>query len=216
MKKAFSLLLFCFACAFSQAQGEYQPKYTWNVELGLPVAASNEPFRDIMQGLVTVNTYQQYSFPFHLNVGLGVKYSYFTVNEFAISEPVFGGMHTGGAFAKIGWDKFYGQIFGVDFGVKAGYAEHFMITDVNKANGVNPVRYSNVFVEPVLSIILKADERNSYRLNMGYTFYGFPYQPVDIGLESNGAYEPDVLDNSTQYFFIGFGYSFYFGEKVSD
>jgi len=216
MKIFVALLGFMLLSGTVAAQKEFQQKWTYNIELGLPVATSNEPFRDIMQGLVTVNTYQQYNFPFNLNIGLGIKYSYFTVNEFAISEPVFGGLHTGGAFAKVGWGKFHGQIFATDFGVKVGYAEHFITTDVNKANGVNPVRFSNVFIEPVYSLILKADERNSYRLNLGYTFYGFPYRPVDIGLGSNMDYEPDVLDNSIQYFFVGFGYTFYFGVKRSD
>lgn len=219
MKRGIVLLTFVIVCFAGRAQGEYEPKYTWNVELGLPVATSNQPFRDIMQGLVTINTYQQYSFPFHLNVGLGLKYSYFTVNEFAISQPVFGGLHTGGAFAKVGWDKFYGQTFGVDFGVKVGYAQHFintLVQPVDEPEFRNRLNWSNVFAEPVFSLILKADERNSYRLNLGYTFYGFPYEPVDIGLTSNGDYTPDVLDNSTQFFFIGFGYSFYFGEKVSE
>lgn len=218
MKTSLFLIAFVFGCTHVQAQndGVFKPKFTWNVELGLPVATSNEPFKDIMQGLVSVNTYQQYSFPFNINIGLGLKYSYFAVNEFAISQPVFGGIHSGGAFAKIGWDKFYGDVFSTDFGVKIGYAEHFITTDVNSANGVNPVRFSNVFVEPVLSFILKADQRNSYRLNLGYTFYGFPYQPTDIGLESNGDYLPETLENSTQFFFVGFGYTFYFGEKASD
>ena len=218
MKTSFFLFIFTFfgLKAFAQNEGDFKPKFTYNIELGLPVATSNQPFKDIMQGLVTLNTYQQYSFPFHLNLGVGIKYSYFTVNEFAISEPVFGGIHSGGAYGKIGWDKFYGDVFATDFGVKVGYAEHFITTDVNQANGVNPVRFSNVFVEPVFSLILKADQRNSYRLNLGYTFYGFPYQPTDIGLESNGDYTPDVINNSTQFFFVGFGYSFYFGEKASD
>lgn len=214
--------LFIFAFAFlplvasAQNTGVYQPKFTYNIELGLPVATSNEPFRDIMQGLVTLNTYQEYNFPFHLNIGLGIKYSYFTVNEFAISEPVFGGIHSGGGFLKVGWQQFHGDIFATDFGVKFGYAGHMFITDVNKANGVNPLKFQNVFVEPVFSLILKADQRNSYRLNLGYTFYGFPYQPTDIGLASNGDYSPETLDNASQFFFVGFGYSFYFGEKASD
>lgn len=219
MKTSLLLISFVFVCALAQAQEVYKPKFTWNVELGLPVATSNEPFKDIMQGLVTLNTYQQYSFPFHLNVGLGVKYSYFTVNEFAISQPVFGGMHSGGAFMKIGWDKFHGPIFSTDFGVKIGYAQHYITTSVEEPNQAvvsNRFNSSGVFVEPVLSLILKADARNSYRLNLGYTFYGVPYQPTNIGLESNSDYLPETLENSVQFFFIGFGYSLYFGEKASD
>lgn len=198
-----------------QAQ-KIEPKFTFNVELGLPVATSNETFDNIMQGLVSCNVYEQYSFPFHLNVGLGIKYSYFAVNQFSVEEPVYGGIHTGGAFLKVGYDKFYNDRFAMDYGVKIGYAENFIITDMNKALGLSPRSVSSSLIEPTVGFILTADERNSYRLNLGYCIQGYSFQPKLLGIDSNGAADPDKLNNLTQYFFVGFGYTFYFGIKGGD
>jgi len=213
------LLLFLTVGCLSlnaSAQKPFSPKHTFNVELGLPVPTSNEPFREILQGLVSASVYHQYSFPFHLNVGAGFKYSYFTINEFSVPSPVYGGIHTGGAFVKVGYDKFHNERFATDIGVKFGYTENFITTDLNKAYGINPVRRPSTFVEPVISFILTADPRNSYRLNIGYTFQGYGFKPMDLGLESNSAFDTSKFDNITQYFLVGFGYTFYFGVKQSD
>ena len=168
-----------------------------------------------MQGLASGAMYGQYSFPFHLNVGAGVKYSLFTINEFAVPSPVYGSMQSGTAFVKVGWDKFHNDRFGTDLGVKVGYSENFMATDKNKENGINPFRISSTNVETTLGLILTANERNSYRLVIGYGVSGFGFKPEMIGLESNEGYEPESFNKLTQYFIIGFGYSFYFGQKSS-
>lgn len=216
MKKVgIACLIFWIGGSASFAQ-EFEPKFTFNVELGLPVATSNEPFKDIMQGLVSVSTYGQYSFPFHFNVGAGVKYSYFAINEFSVPAPVYGGVHTGGGFVKVGYDKFYNDRFAMDFGVKFGYLQNFISTDVNSANGVNPVRVGALFIEPAVGFILTANERNSYRLNLGYTIQGNGFNPMQIGLESSSGYDVSNFGNAVQYFFVGFGYTFYFGVKSSD
>ena len=81
----------CLGLSLSVSAQKLVPKFTYNVELGLPVSASNLPFRDIMQGLASVNTFGQYTFPFHLNLGVGIKYSYFAVNQFSVSEAVLEG-----------------------------------------------------------------------------------------------------------------------------
>jgi hypothetical protein len=208
------LLLISIFAGFSltlNAQ-KIDPKFTFNVELGLPIASANFPFKTIMQGLVSTNVYGQYSFPFHLNVGLGIKYSYFTVNEFSITNPIHGGMHSGGAFVKVGYDKFYNDRFAMDYGVKIGYMENFFLTDANKALG-STVSRSSSLIEPTIGVILTADERNSYRLNLGYVIQGFSFQPTLIGLDSNSNYEESKLGKITQYFYVGFGYTFYFGIK---
>ena len=151
MKKICTILiLFLSVSSFSNAQS-VTPKYTYNVELCLPVAMSNQPFDDFMQGLVGASTYGQYSFPFHLNVGAGLRYSYFTINEFSVPSPVFGGVHSGSAFAKVGWDKFHSDRFATDFGLKVGYSQTFFDTDLNKAAGKNPVQVGSSFAE--LSLI---------------------------------------------------------------
>lgn len=205
----------CLGLSLSVNAQKLVPKFTYNVELGLPIAASNLPFRDIMQGLVSVNTYGQYTFPFHLNLGAGIKYSYFAVNQFSVSEAIFGGIHSGGAFIKVGYDQFYNDRFAMDFGVKLGYMEHYMLTDKNKTSGEYPVHVGGSLIEPTVGFILTTDNRNSYRFNIGYSIQGYDFSPQMLGLGSNENYEIGKLNNLTQYFYVGFGYTFYFGVKRS-
>lgn len=198
--------------AFSQIE----PKTTMNVELGLPNPTGNVPFKECMQGLVNANAYAQYSFPFHLNLGGGIKYSLFTINEFRVPSPVFGQMHSFGAFGKVGWDKFHNERFATDIGVKIGYSEHFIDTDKNADNGINPVRVNSVNIEPTLGLILSANERNSYRLVVGYGIQGFGFGPERIGLETIEDWNPEDFIKPTQYFIIGFGWTLYLNGKVTD
>lgn len=213
MKYSFSILLaFCFVTVLAFGQ-KVEPKYTFNVELTLPGAVVNEPFSDIMQGLACGAVYGQYSFPFHLNIGAGIKYSLFTINEFHVPSPVYGNMQSGTGFMKIGWDKFHNDRFATDVGLKVGYTENFFATDVNKQNEVNPWRVNSTNVEGTLGLILTADEKTSYRLVLGYGAYGFGFKPEMIGLASNEGYDSASFNKVTQYFIVGFGYTYYFGQK---
>lgn len=215
MKKIYSILLFVLIFGnYSNAQS-ITPKYSFNVELCLPVAMTNETFDDFMQGLVGVSTYGQYSFPFHLNVGAGIRYSYFTINEFSVPSPVFGGVHSGSAFVKVGYDKFHNDRFATDFGLKAGYSHTFFDTDLNKQAGVNPVDIGSTFAEFTAAAILTATEKSSYRWIIGYGMQGFGFSPQKIGLQTNGGYDPANFNNITTYLVVGFGYTYYFGKSGS-
>ncbi|MFT5859554.1 MAG: hypothetical protein ACI865_001657 [Flavobacteriaceae bacterium] len=216
MRKKLSVLVIVVCISLTAAAQGITPKFSYNVELGLPVATANEPFDDIMQGLLSVSTYGQYSFPFHLNFGAGVHYSYFTVNQFSVPSPVFGGVHSGSAFAKVGYDQFHTDRFATDFGVKFGYTQNYFTTDVNKANGVNPIQVNSSFTEAIASFILLADERNAYRWIVGYGIQGFGFNPSHIGLASNEGYDPAGFNKVSQYFVIGFGYTYYFRNKATE
>lgn len=192
------------------------PKWTMNIELGLPTSIANQPFDDIMQGLVSTSLYGQYSFPFHLNIGVGAKYTLMQINEFRVQSPVKGQMHTGAAFIKVGWDKFHNERFATDFSVKVGYAQTYFNTDLNKNLGVNPVQFNKILIEPTAAIILSADERNSYRWSLGYCINGFGFSPRNLGFQDDGGYDPNNFKMLTQYLVVGFGYTFYFGVKAQD
>jgi len=214
LRISLAILVYLFFLQFSRAQ-KIEPKFTFNVELGLPVAISNNPFQDIMQGLACASIYGQYSLPFHLNFGLGARYTLFTVNEFSLpaSSPVSGQIHTAGGFVKIGWDKFHNNRFATDFGVKVGYSMNFVTTDANEAQEIGQVQIDAVLIEPTLGLILTADEQNSYRLNIGYCIQGYGFSPNRIGLQSNIGYETEEFNKLTQYLVVGFGYTYYFRDK---
>lgn len=166
-----------------------------------------------MQGLANSSIYYQYSFPFHLNVGAGVRYMLFTIDEFAVPNKVYGSLQSGTAFLKIGWDKFHNERFATDFGIKLGYMEGFYTTDLNEQKGQNPVRFNAPAIEGTLGLILTADERNSYRLVLGYGGFGHGFSPQILGLESNEDYDVSEYQRPSQYFTVGFGYTYYFGQK---
>jgi len=215
VKKILSIILLVLVCSnYSNAQS-VTPKTTFNVELCLPVAMSNKPFNDFMQGLVGVSTYGQYSFPFHLNVGGGLRYSYFTINEFSVPSPVFGGVHSGSAFLKVGYDEFHNDRFATDFGLKLGYSHTFFDTDLNKQAGKNPIDLGSTFAEFTTAFILTATENSSYRWIIGYGMQGFGFSPQLIGLDTNGGYDPANFKRITSYLAVGFGYTYYFGQSGS-
>lgn len=212
------LIILTFLLYFQalQAQQEFVPKTTFQVELALPNAIINKPFREIMQGLGSLSLYGQYSFPFHFHVGGGVKYSLFLVNEFSVPSPVYGNLQSGTVFMKVGYDQFHTERFATDIGVKVGYSEHFFTTDANKLNGTNPLRINSPTVEGTVGLVLSTDERNSYRLVLGYGVHGFGFKPEHIGLLSNEGYEQKEFKRLSQYFILGFGYTLYFNGRKND
>ena len=171
---------------------------------------------NIMQGLVTSNVYLQRSFQSHFNLGFGGKYTYFVIDEFSVSEVIRGGIHSAGAFVKFGYDKFYNDQFAMDFGLKLGYNENFYLSDKNKALGLNPARNSAFLIEPTVGLILSVDRKNSYRLNIGYTIQDYGFQPMQLGMTSNLNFDESQLTVRTQFLFVGFGYTYYFGVKTTD
>jgi hypothetical protein len=82
--------------------------------------------------------------------------------------------------------------------------------------GISPVRNGAILIEPTLGLILAADRRNSYRLNIGYTIQNYGFRPTELGLDSNLNYNASELAASTQFFFVGFGYTYYFGVNSAD
>ncbi len=210
MKRVLTILVFIIT-AQANAQ-KIEPKFTYNLELGLPNAAVNEPYKDIMQGLVSLAMFGQYSFPFHMNVAAGARYSLFTVNEFSVPDELFGRIHSVGGFVKIGYDKFHTERFATDFGIKIGYGQNIIDTDLNKEAGIGKVGVNSSFVEPGVGLILSVDQWNSFRLHLGYNIMGYGFKPQLLGLTSDETWDPDDYNKLTQAFVIGFGYTYYFNK----
>ncbi len=188
-------------------------RHTYNIELSLPNAMTNKAYEDMMQGLVNASTYYQYTFKNGLNLGAGVRYSYFTINEFRVPEPVSGGLHSGAAFVKFGWQKFLNETLAIDAGIKAGYNQNYFLTNLNDSLGVNPLQINSIYVEPAFSLILVADERTSYRFYLGYGVQDYKFLPSMLGLSTNGGYVGDKVKSKSSYLLFGFGFSYYFSNK---
>jgi hypothetical protein len=204
------LVLICPLKNFAQIK---DVRHTYNIELSLPNAMTNKAFEDMMQGLLNASTYYQYTFKNGLNIGAGVRYSYFTINEFRVPDPVSGGLHSGAAFVKFGWQKFFNETLAIDAGIKAGYNQNYFLTNLNDTLGVNPLQINAIYAEPSFSLILAADERTSYRFYLGYGIQDFAFLPSMLGLSTNGGYVGDKIKSKSSYLLFGFGFSYYFSNK---
>jgi hypothetical protein len=207
------LILFVSISAFVSDAQVIDPKHTFNIELGLPNGMTNKSFKSIMQGLVNVAPYYQYKINKQIVVGIGVRYSYFAINEFKVSDPTYGGMHSGGIFFKTGWEKFHTDHFATEIGLKFGYTQNYFVSDRNDSLGVNPRIVNSTYLEPSIGLILTADEQSSYRLVVSYAFQGFGFRPDLIGLQSLGGYDPSEFNKVTSFLIVGFGYTYYFKSK---
>lgn len=185
------------------------------IELGLPNAFVNAPFKNIMQGLVYVSPMYQYTLKSGISFGAGVHYSYFNVNQFRINQKVIGGMHNGAAFFKLGFEKFWTPTFATDIAVKAGFAQSAFSTDTLKKLGYTYQARISSYFEPNIGICLASDVNASFRLTLGYAFYGFGFRPMNLGINSDLGYSSSELNKISSYLIVGFGYSRYFNGKKS-
>ncbi len=217
MKKGiYTLILVVFAWL----QGSYKAQDmeiddSFVFELGLPNGFVNAPFKNIMQGVVYVSPMYQYTLRSGLLFGAGVHYSYFNINQFRINQKISGGMHNGAAFIKLGHEKFWTPSLATDIGVKAGFAQTAFVTDTLKNMGITYNSKQSAYIEPNIGICLAADVNASFRLTIGYAFYGFGYKPWDIGINSDLGYSASELNKVSSYLIVGFGYSRYFNGKKS-
>jgi hypothetical protein len=211
MNKLIVLALLLSLFFNAQSQVDFAPKSSFKVEIGLPNNVSNVAFRELLQGLVVVTPSFQHTFENTLSIGAGIRYGFFNVNEFKNNVDLTGAIHIAGAFVKVGQEKYYGN-FGVDYGVRIGYAANFFATNYNDSLRGKPFISDAVFVEPTLGLSLMATEKTSFRLALGYALHGFKTSPYHMGVDTFSGINNSKLDKNTSYFTIGFGYSYYFGK----
>ncbi|MBM3185208.1 MAG: hypothetical protein FJZ67_02825 [Bacteroidetes bacterium] len=168
-----------------------------------------------MQGLVSASPYYQYTLKSGISFGAGVHYSYFAINEFRMPVKVFGGIHTGAAFLKLGHEKFWTERFGTDIGCKFGYLQSYAVSDLLRSQGMFYRRTEALFIEPTIGFVLSADVNCSYRLTIGYPFYGYSFTPETIGYYSEMGFDIAEFSKNCSFLNVGFAYTFYFNGKKS-
>lgn len=196
----------------SKAQNIY-PRSSFHVNFGLPINTANESFKGIMQGLVNSSIHFQHTLPNSFCFGIGMNYTYFSLNEFKINESNKGGLMMPSGFLKIGQEKFHSDNFGTDFGLKMGYTLNLFKSDSIMAKEGKARQIGSLFIEPTVGFMLSIDESTTIKLAIGYVVQNFGFEPVLMGLSSNGSYDPARFSTPTQYFTVGFGYTHYFKNK---
>lgn len=214
MRKVVSFFLLLSISMNISAQ-KIDPDDSFTFELCLPNSFVNKPYKTIMQGLVSASPYYQYSLKSGISFGIGVHYSYFAINEFRMPVKVFGGIHTAAAFLKFGHEKFWTDRFGTDIGCKFGYLQSFAVSDLLRKQGMIYRQTEALFIEPTIGFVLSADVNSSYRLTIGYPFYGYSFAPWTIGYDSTLGYATEEFSKTSSFLNVGFAYTFYFNGKKS-
>jgi hypothetical protein len=214
MRKVISFLFILCASLNISAQ-KIDPDDSFTFELCLPNSFVNKPYKTIMQGLVSASPYYQYTLKSGISFGAGVHYSYFAINEFRMPVKVFGGIHTGAAFLKLGHEKFWTERFGTDIGCKFGYLQSYAVSDLLRSQGMFYRQTEALFIEPTIGFVLSADVNCSYRLTIGYPFYGYSFSPETIGYNSDMGFDLTEFSKTSSFLNVGFAYTFYFNGKKS-
>ena len=214
MKYLILLLSIIFSIENSKAQ-KIDPDDSFTFELCLPNSFVNKPYKTIMQGLVSASPYYQYSLKNGISFGAGIHYSYFNINQFRMPVRIFGGIHTGATFIKLGHEKFWTERFGTDIGCKVGYLQSYAVSDLLRTSGIQYVKNEALFIEPTIGLVLTADVNSSYRLTVGYPLYGYTFTPWMIGYDSKLGYSDSEYSKTCSFLNVGFAYTFYFNGKKS-
>jgi len=151
----------------------------------------------------------QYKFAKTLFVAAGARYSYYTVSEFKVPEKTTGGANSFGGFVEIGWNSWQTRRFGLEAGLKTGFAQTVFITGLTRATGIQ--RVNAAFFQPTISLILAADEAVAYRWIVGYNVDMYNFQPHHLGMTAQGGYTADDLRKPSQSLLVGFAFTYYFG-----
>lgn len=216
MKRIIFISLMLLSVTTLKAQVVLEPKHTFNVELGLPITTGNFAYKYIMQGIVNSSVYYQYRFNNNFALGAGGNMLLTTVNRVKVNPSVPGSIFGYGGFVKIGYERFFDDFLGIDFGVKLGYNQNLFQDSALVAE--YPSKKYNLgcmTMTPMFALKLMADNANSYSFTLGYTFQDYTFFPGRLGYPSQGL-SNDQVTGSTQFLTLGFGYTHYIGRKSED
>ncbi len=223
MKNCVGLIAVMLFCGMAFAQPETE-KWSVTGELMLPSGQTNKAFKAYMNGLVIAQPKLTYSINEHFYASIGGRYSYYNVAEFKVPQKMNGGLHIIGGNLELGYKAWQTPKFGLEFGFKVGAADyHFNTRTIVKDKFSNNItvleRFSNhvtaMYYEPNIQFVLLADEAVAYRWIVGYNVAGYAFRPDMIGA-TGGGYGTEDLQASTQSIIVGFGITYYLGNKRSD
>lgn len=216
-KLIFIFLMFCLGQQ-AKSQNYYEPKFSFSVDLGIPAKSKNDSFRQVMQGLFNGGINFQYNIYGGLTAGLGLKYSFFTLNPFALNNAPWGAsFHMPAINAKIGYERFTTERVSFNISAKIGYSGLFSIHGNDSCEvGLerNPFEMA-FFVEPQFEIVLLTEKASSdgFSLVLGYPFYFNEFGPRYLCLDKFPNLIAEDYVGITRFFSFGFGYRYYFGRK---
>jgi hypothetical protein len=217
-KPAILVLLFAALSQVSFTQDYFEPKGSFSVDLGIPGKGHNSSFSRVLEGLFNGGFTLQYNVVGGLTAGVGLKYSFFTVNPFALNNvPWGGGLHIPAGYAKIGYERFTTERISFNASVRFGYSAIYSVhgNDSCAAGMEKNLLEPAFFVEPQFEIVLLTDKvsPDGFSVIISYPFYFNEFGPRYLCLEQFPGLIQADYEGITRFFSFGFGYRRYMGRK---
>lgn len=186
-------------------------QWSLTIDATLTSGVSSKLYKNYLNGLINTQPKLTYKFKNSLFLAAGVKYAYYTISEFKIPTKTTGGLHTYGGYLEFGFNQWKTEYFGIEAGVKVGYAEHQFITGLTRISG--PQKVQAMYFMPCFSLILRADEATSWRWIFGYNVDCYQFKTVHIGIPNDNTYSTRDRKGPAESIVVGFGFTRHFGEN---
>ncbi|MBD3636781.1 MAG: hypothetical protein HUJ25_05510 [Crocinitomicaceae bacterium] len=211
------LSLFIVPLSVSGQQNKmFEPTGSLSIDIGIPAQGKNESFGRVMNGLFNGGINYQYNVFKGLTIGVGVKYSYFIINTFALDNANWrGGLHMPSVYGKIGYERFITERFSINGSVRLGYTEMISTNDSCKVINGGPHLEGSFFMEPQVELLFTTDKESpsGFSLMIGYVINSSEFGPRYLCMESiPNLFEEDYV-GITRFLSIGFGYRYYLGRR---
>ncbi len=213
------LLIICLVFATSSGISQtktFDPTGALSIDLGIPAQGKNYAFGHVMEGLFNGGVGYQYNVYQGLTLGVGMKYSFFLINSFAINNADWGGgLHLPAVSFKLGYEKFTTERISLNASVRMGYSFMISANDSCRTSLGGPYVQQTMFVEPQLEVVLLTDKSSSdgFSMVLGYNMYFQDFGPEFLCMDKFPGLEPEDSEGITRFLSIGFGYRYYMGRK---
>lgn len=157
-----------------------------------------------MSGLADIDLNYTYHFEnIHLLAGVGVKYSYWSLESANFpNDVVTGRLEIVSPFISLGYRSITSERTFLDFEMNGGYGRIF----TNSNQCADAYVQDAVVLSPKVSLFLKASDLLYFGANLGYTYMGAAFTPDNLCLQNFPAANDDFNVGNYQYFSVGFGF----------
>ncbi len=210
-------LLLMFVLFSSAAQtSTFSPKGSFSINLGVPAKPHNMAFERTMEGLLNAGIDYRYNIYKGFTMGLGLKYSLFTLNSFAFNNnTISGGYQMPGAYVMLGYEKFTTDRVSFTGSIRGGYSYMMSFNDSCRAVLGGQAIDQSFFVEPQVEMVMLTDKTSSHAFSMfvGYAIYFHEFGRADLCMDEVSSLTPEDYEGYMRFFSIGLGYRNYFGRN---
>ena len=209
--------LFVFLVSVGIAQtSTFSPKGSFSIDLGVPAKPHNLAFERTMEGLLNAGIDFRYNIYKGFTAGLGLKYSFFTLNSFAFNNNTMtGGYQMPGAYVMLGYEKFTTDSVSFTGSIRGGYSYMMSFNDSCRAVLGGQAIDQSFFVEPQVEMVMLTDKTSSHAFSMfvGYAIYFHEFGKADLCMDEVTSLAPEDYEGYMRFFSIGLGYRNYFGRN---